>query len=112
GDRLADALGRGDIAAVFQVRAAGLGVAAADVRQRLAGVIVDQLGVNVLAAAEDAQPRTLGRAEESLAHAVLTTQQTLGLFLVFVSHFSSTSHHFAPAPAKALPGLILTTSPS
>src|SRR5205823_5539965 len=55
-----------DISAVLQ---AGILPGAADGRQGLAGLVVDELGVYVLAAAKHAQSRPLGGPLDSVAHA-------------------------------------------
>src|SRR5689334_2984135 len=86
-DRLADDLRGGDVAAVLQLRAADVGDVAADHRQRLAGGVVDDLGVNVLAAAVDAEPRALGGAEQAVvAGAVLQPHEPNRFVLVLVRH--------------------------
>src|SRR5215207_2859284 len=58
GDRAADELGGGDVAAVLQLPA-HLAARRGGRRQRAAGEVVDELRVNVLVAAEHRQPRTL-----------------------------------------------------
>src|SRR4051812_22952437 len=76
GDRLADALGSIEVSAGFRI-AAHVVQRARRRRESLAGVIVDELRVNVLVAAEHAKPRALGRAHELRARAPLAALQTL-----------------------------------
>ena len=64
GDLLADHLGRLDVAAVGHILA-HVRRQAAGRRQRDAGQVVDQLGVNVLGAAEHRQPRPLRSAGDA-----------------------------------------------
>src|SRR5437763_769696 len=92
GQLLADGAGRLDVAAVGR----GLRLAAGR-RQRHAVEVVDELGINVLGAAEDAQPRPFRRADDALAD-VLTAAQLLLTFGLVVVHGSST----LPAAGKRL----------
>src|SRR5439155_17751306 len=85
GNRLAGGLGGGDVGAGFQ-RAANLSAGGGDGGQRLAGHVVDQLRVNVLAAAIDRQPRTLGGAEDIGAHAMFAAVEAFLFFYVLVCH--------------------------
>src|SRR5207244_1862642 len=73
GDLLADHLRRLDVAARLEARS-NVGNRAARRSQRDAGQVVDELGVNVLRAAEDGQPRPLGGAD-GLAPDVIAAAQ-------------------------------------
>ena len=63
------ACGRGLVAAVLDVAARGPCRPCWPTASVWPVVVVDHLGVNVLVAAEHAQPRTLGRAADALADA-------------------------------------------
>src|SRR4051812_620961 len=81
GDRLPDLLGGGDIAAVLQV-AAHVILRARGGDQRLAVMIVDDLGVNMLAAAINRKARPLAVSQHLVADAVLAAGEPFGLFNV------------------------------
>src|SRR5262249_27127365 len=119
GDRLADLLGKDQISAVLGVAADFL-LHAGRRSQCTPGHVVDDLSVNVLVGAENAEPRTFGRTEKSVVPRAPLAPLKPNLFeLVLVCHKRGTgiaarppsTYLAAPAPAKALPGLILTTSP-
>src|SRR2546421_2006014 len=127
GDGFPGRFGGGDVGAVLE-RAANFGAGGGDGGQRAAGHVVDQLCVNVLAAAIDRQPRALLRAKNIRAHAEFATIQALLFFCVFVCHvcldvgvaaararsYQSGKYpvYFVAVPVTALPGLIFTYSPS
>src|SRR5438552_7531698 len=85
-DGFPDSLCGVDVPAVLQFRAAHVADGRSDGHQRLAGMIVDELRVNVLVGAKDAEPRALGRAENALARSESATLELRGFEFVFVCH--------------------------
>src|SRR5262245_35410930 len=104
GDLFPDRLGRLDVATVDS--RLGLLALGAGRYQRSPGVVVDQLGVHVLRAAEDRQARPLGRTADAVAHVAATPQLPDRLQLLVVHRCLG---YLAPA-AKDLPSLRRTTS--
>src|SRR5689334_363569 len=96
GNRFADSFRGGDVAAVLEL-AADVLLHARRRCQRLAGVVVDDLGVNVLVGAEHAEPRALGRAENARTDAPLAPLQSDLLEFVFVCHVAPGARSFGPA---------------
>src|SRR5439155_22585175 len=67
-------------------RAPQLGAGRGDRREGLAGVVVDELRVNVLVGAEDREARTPGVPEDTLAGAELTALESCRFEFVLVCH--------------------------
>jgi hypothetical protein len=85
-NRLADGRGGVPVSAVADVFLQ-VGIQCAGRGQGRALRVVDQLGVNVFVAAENRQPRPLGRAADRLAHAP-SAALSQASYCSFVNHFS------------------------